>query len=126
MIGQINVGRQDGKTIGNAIFKKRMHLVRIVHVGGEGCGHELSGMMRLEVGGLECDQGIRRRVRFVETVARKFFHQIEEFNRITLCQPIPGGACNKNIALQRHFFNLFLTHCPPQQIGAAETIPPIT
>src|SRR6185437_695015 len=58
MAGQIDVGWQDGKTIGNTVLKKRMHFIRIVHVGGKGSGHEFSGMMRLEVGGLEGDQGI--------------------------------------------------------------------
>src|SRR5687768_8862439 len=57
--GQVDIGRQDNQPIGNAILKKYVYLVRIIHVGRQGGRHEFRRIMRFQVGGLESYQGIR-------------------------------------------------------------------
>ena len=78
--------------------------------------------MRFEPRGLIRHIGIRRRVRFVEAVARKFFHVVKNFIGFFAADALFGCAIGKNFAVFYHLFGLFLAHRAAQQIRAAQRV----
>ena len=107
----VDIGRQDDELIQtNAVFIKNLHLVGVIHVRGHGGGHELCWIIRFEPRGLISDQGIRRRVGFIKTVIRKFFHQVEQLRRHFNLNPMHLCTFGKHIALTRHLRRIFFTH----------------
>ncbi len=122
VITQIDIGRQHLKMIRKTILVENMHLVGVVHFRRQGSGHECRRVMRLEISRLVCHHGIRRGMRFVETVFRKFFHQPEELLRLPGPDPVLHRAQDKNTAVLGHFVRLLLAHRATQQIGRAQTV----
>src|SRR5690606_20198399 len=118
----IDIGRQNGQAVGNAVDNEAVYLVGIVHVGGQAGCHEFGGVMRFQVSGLIGDQRIGGGVRFVEAVTGEFFHQAEQLCSLSFVQPIVDCAGDENVALLRHFLDFFLAHRAAQQVGAAQTV----
>ncbi len=79
-------------------------------------------MVCLEVCGLVGDQRICGGVRFVESVAREFLHQIEQLIGAGFLEAAPACAFTENAAVLRHLLGQLLAHCAPQKIGGAETV----
>ena len=78
--------------------------------------------MRFEPRGLIRHIGIRRRVRFIETVAREFFHVVKNFIGFFAADALFCCAFGKNFAVFHHLFGLFLAHRAAQQIRTAQRI----
>ena len=78
--------------------------------------------MRFEPRGLIRHIGIRRRVRFIETVAREFFHVVKNFIGFFAADALFCRAFGKNFAVFHHFFGLFLAHRAAQQIRTAQRV----
>ena len=90
--------------------------LRVAGFGGEERGHEFDGKVRFEVGGLIGEDGVGARVRFVETVAGKFLHQVEDANGFLIRNFIFFTAGEEFGALGGHFFFFLFAH------GAAEDV----
>ena len=103
--------------LGN-VFGKFFRVRHVVcHHGAE----KFDGIIRLQICGLIRDDGIRGGVRFVETVAGKFFQHVE--NLVRFCRRNFIGrrtAFDKRLALLLHFLDLLFAHRAAQQIRRAE------
>ena len=104
------------------IVKKDFELVGIVQFAGHGGRHEFGRIMCFEPRGLVRHIRISRRVRFVETVSREFFHVIEDFIGFGAVDVLLGCPFGKNLAVFHHFFGFFLTHGTAQQVRTAQRI----
>ena len=78
--------------------------------------------MRLEPGGLVGHQAIGRRVRFVETVAGEFFHQVEDVARQFAIDAVVGAAFDEAAALLGHFLGLLLAHGAAQHVRTTQGV----
>ncbi len=78
--------------------------------------------MRLEPSGLIRQQGVRRGVGLVESVAGEFLHEIENVRRLRLPHAARHGAADENGTLLRHLFRLLFAHGAAQEISAAERV----
>ena len=61
-------------------------------------------------------------MRFVETVAGEFFHQVEQQRSQLRFDVALDRTVNENIALLRHLFGLFLAHRTAQHVRTAQRI----
>ena len=84
--------------------------IGIIHFRGHYCCHKLSREMGFQPKGLVRYQCVSGRVRFIETIAGKFFHQVENLHGKLAINPIFFRTFFKHGALFRHFLWLFLTH----------------
>ncbi len=58
----------------------------------------------------------------IESVVGKFCHQVKDlFGRLWLNAAFDSPV-DELLFMREHFFDLFLAHCPPHQIGVAEAI----
>ncbi len=76
--------------------------------------------MRLQIGGLIGHERVGGGVRFVETVAREIFHQVENFVGFGVGNVVFARSFQKTRPLLRHLFDLLFAHRPTEQIGLAE------
>ena len=118
----IDVGRQHLQPVIAAVLIKNSHLVGIRHLGRQRRGHELRRVIRFEPRSVVCDQRVSCGVRFVEAVFGELFHQVEQAFCDFGIDAAFGCAFQKNRALYRHFFGLFLAHRAPQHVRAAEAV----
>ena len=79
--------------------------------------------MRLQIRRVVRQQGVSRRVRLVEPVARELRHQIENLFNLLLRKFPLSRTFDKALPLLRHFLGLFLTHGTTQQVGITQRIP---
>ena len=91
----VDIGRQQVQTHGAAFINKGHHLVGLIHIRGNSRGHKFSGIMGLQPAGLIGDQRIGSGVRFVKTIARKFFHQIKNIRCQLFFKPLINGTFSK-------------------------------
>ncbi len=122
VIGLVHVRRQDFQPYVAAFLDQPDDLVGVVHVRGQHRRHERGRIMRLEPRRLVGHQGIRRRVRLVEAVARELLHQVEDVGRDPFVDPAPERALEEDLALLGHLLGLFLAHRAPQQVRAAQGV----
>ena len=120
----VYIGRQKADAVEFAlrVVKKHFELVGVVQFGRHGCRHKFGRIMRFEPRGLIRHIGIRRRVRFVEAVARKFFHVVKNFIGFFAADALFCCAFGKNFAVFHHLFGLFLAHRAAQQIRTAQRV----
>ena len=91
----------------------------VAHRGGE----EFVRIMRLQIGGLVGQQGVGRRVAFVETIAGELVDQIEQLVGLAGFDVVRGGtALDESRALVVHLLLDLFAHRTAQQIGTAERI----
>ena len=84
---------------------------------GQQGSHILGRIIRLQVGRLTRQHGIRRTVAFVEAVPRKLLEQIENPQRLRTGNLIRLRAPQyKGLPLLRHLLRLLLAHRPTKQI----------
>ncbi len=120
----IDVRRQDPDPKVAALGDVSDDLIRIAHDTGKKSGHELCGIMGLQISGLIRDQGIGRRMTFIETVTRKISHQVKDLLGLFLRDlMMPLSALDKEGFLLLHFLRLFLPHRPPKKIGLTHRKP---
>ncbi len=105
-----------------ALFDQGHHLVGVVHVGREHRGHELGRVVGFEPQGLVGDQGVGGGVGFVETVAGKLLHQVEDLHRQLAVDAVLLRPLGKHRPLLGHLLRLLLAHGAAQQVGAAERV----
>ena len=101
---------------------ENFHRIGVVHIRRQRCRHECRGMVRFEPRGVVRHDGIRRRMRFVETVFGKLLHQVEQLHGQLAIDAVLGRAFAENATVLGHFFGLLLTHGPTQHIGSAQRI----
>ena len=120
--GLVDIGWQKADAVHGAlrVVKKDFELVGIVQFAGHGGRHEFGRIMCFEPRGLVRHIRISRRVRFVETVSREFFHVIENFIGFGAIDVLLGRPVGKNLAVFHHFFGFFLTHSTAQQVRTAQ------
>src|SRR4029453_15498817 len=80
----VDVGRQHANAALTALGDVLERLVGVAPLHRQEPGHELFRIVRLQVGGLERDQRVRRRVRLVEAVHGEGLHLIEDLPRLAL------------------------------------------
>src|SRR5215510_4136145 len=78
--------------------------------------------MRLEVSGLIGDQRISSRMRFVETVASKGLHLIEDLGSSLRVDLFLFCPFNKSLSLSGHLLGVFFAHGASQNIGISHAI----
>ena len=98
------------------------NFVGIVHVAGQKSGHELGRIVGFEIGGLVSDEGIRSRMRLVESVARKFGHQVKYVFRFLFVYLVLPGTGHELFFLLVHNLWYLLAHGPSQDIGIAKAV----
>ena len=79
-----------------------------VHLRREQGGHELGRVVRLEVGRLEGDEGVRRGVRLVEPVAAEELDQVEDLLGLRLLQAPADAPLDELLAPLRDHLRLLL------------------
>ena len=62
-------------------------------------------------------------MRFIETVSGKFLHQVENLYSQLAIHSLGASPILENLSMPRHFLRIFLAHCTPQHIGAAQRVP---
>ncbi len=118
----VHVRRQQGDLEPAQLLAELVQLVGIAQVVGHGGGHELDGMVGLEVGGLDRDQGVGRGVTLVEAVAGELVDLLEDLRCLGLRHAARRGALDEVLALGLHLGLDLLAHGPAQQIGAAQAV----
>ena len=104
-----------------ATFVDVLHdFVGAARLRGQQRGHELHGVVRLEISGLECEKRIRSGVRLVEAVSGKLLHQVEDFYDLLLREASLDRAFYETVALLGHFLRILLAHGAAQKISFAE------
>ena len=118
----IDIGRIKAHAKLQGIFKQHFQFVGVVHFDGHVGAEKLCGEMHLEPTRVIRQQRISSRVRFIETVARKLFHQVKNFVGFDFRQTVGLSALAENGAMLGHLFGFFLTHGAAQQIGTAQAV----
>ena len=113
-IADVDVRRLDGNAHLAAFINVLDHVIGVAGHGGEQRGHELDGVMRLEISGLIGEHRVRGGVRFVESIAGELRHQIKNLFNL-LCRIVAlDGAIHKTFTLLRHLLSLLFAHGAPQ------------
>ena len=112
----VHVGRHDLDPHRPTLFDVLHDLVGVPHFGGQQRGHELDGIVRLEVRGLVRDEPVGRGVRFVESVARELLHQLPDALGLRGGGVALAAARDELLALLGHELAVLLAH------GAAEDV----
>ena len=97
-------------------------LVGIGAVERHQAGHEFDRVIGLQKGGAVGDQRIGGGVRFVEAIAGKFSHQLEDIARLGPVDAARFGAFEETGLLLVHLLLFLLAHGAAQQIRLAERI----
>ena len=105
-----------------AIFNQADHLVGVVHIRRHYRRHELGRVMRFQPCCLVGQQRVGGGMRFIESVAGKFFHQIENIGRLIGIDTALDRAFHENFALLGHHLRFLFTHRAAQHVGAAESV----
>ena len=120
--GAVHIGWQHANILLQRINVEGAHFVGIVQIARQRRRHECRRMMRLEIGRLIGHQRVGGSVRFIETIAGKFFHQIEQVASLLFRGAVPERAVDKNLALLGHLFRILLAHRTAQQVGCSQAI----
>ena len=118
----INVRPKNCQTICLGIVVENFHRIGAIHIGRQCRGHERCCVVRLQPGGVIRHYGVSSRMRFIESVLGKLFHQIEKLHSQPFVDRTLFSTFTENIAVLCHFFGFFLTHCPPQHIRCTQRI----
>ena len=118
----VHVRRMNGELHADAFVDERDDLVGLVHVRRQHRRHERRGVVCLEPGRLVGQERVRGRVRFVETVAREFFHQIEDHRGLRLTHAARHRAAHEYRTLLGHLLRFLFPHRASQQVGAAQRV----
>ena len=128
--GGVDVRRQDLDAQALALGSIFDNFRRIIEHTGQQGGHELVGVMALEVGCLEGHVGVAGRVGLVEGVGGKTDHIIVDlvchclrdavFDAASALLARLGASMDKMFALGLHDLELFLAHSAAHIVGLAE------
>src|SRR4030042_6764676 len=94
-IALIDVGGENLYCLLPALGHKPHHLIRVVHVTGKQRGHELEGIMDLEIGRLISDEGISSAVRLIEAILGELGHHVKKALGLHLLAPVAAGSLDK-------------------------------
>ena len=119
-IALVDVGRKDGNAHAAGFVDVFDLLFGVASFGSEQRGHELDGIVRLKLCGLVGKQRVGAGVRFVEAVAREFFHQVKDAVGFFVGNFIFVAAGEELGALGGHFFLFLFAHGAAQDIGFAK------
>ena len=118
----VHIGQFQHQLHGPALFHEHHYLVRVLQFRTHHRRHERCGIVGLQPGGLVGHQGVGRGVGFIEAVAGKFFHQVEDLDRQVAVDTLGARALLEYRALLGHLLGLFLAHGAAQHVGAAQGI----
>src|SRR5690606_27040338 len=121
--GFIYIGSEHTQAHGFAFGDEVGDFLGVAQLGAEHGGHELHGVVGLEVAGLVTEHGVGGGVGFVETVAGEFVEDVEDgVGRLLLDAVQVLGAGDELGAFLRHGVDVLFAHGAAQHVGAAEGI----
>ena len=118
----VHVRRQHLDPHGAALADVAHHAVGVRALRGEERGHEVRGMVRLQVRGLVGQPRVGRGVRLVEAVARELLHVVPDLAGLLLRDPALDAALQELVLLGGHDVGLLLPHRLAQDVGLAERV----
>ena len=121
-MAQVDVRREYPDLHGAALVYELYYLVGLI-LAGEVGGHELDGIVGLEVGGLVGDIGVGRGMGLVETVLGEILHRIVYLFRLPLGDTVCDSTFNEFFTHFCHLVHYLLAHRLPELIGLSHTEP---
>jgi hypothetical protein len=118
--GGIDVGRLDAEPHRAALLHVLDDLVCLVHFRREQRGHELDGIVGLEIRGLVRDVRVARGVGLVEPVARELLDQVPDPLALASIDLVGLAAGDELLTLLRHQLAVLLPHRLAERIGFSE------
>ena len=118
----VDVGREDGNPGFLAVAEHLDDPVGGTDLGGKVGGEEIDRVVRLEVGGLVGDEGVRDGVGLVEAVAGEGLDQGPEVLRLLLRGPVLDGPADELLALGHHDLALLLADRLAQEVGLGQRV----
>ena len=119
-VGAVDVGREDLEPHRSRLADVGGHLVGVAHLVREVGGHELGGIVGLEVGGAIGDDGIRGGVGLVEAVAREGDQYLEDAIGVLGLEALLDRAREELLLLLHEDLELLLPHGPAEDVGLAQ------
>ncbi len=121
-LGAVDVRRQEPDAEPVQLLPEDVELVGIAKIERHQRGEEFDRVVGLQIGRLIGHERVGRGMRFVEAVAGKFGHLIEDQLGAGALDPARRRPLEKQLALRLHLGRDLLAHRAAQQIGAAEAV----
>ena len=119
----VHIRRQHFNLHVPALVDEELNFIGVRQFVRQQCGHELDLEVRLQISRLVGDDSVGGAVGFVKTIAGKLRQRVKNLFGFCLRNFVRVRATfDKGDALFFHFFRLFLTHRPAQQIGTTKCI----
>ena len=119
-VARICIRRKDGDAHAARFVNILYDFFRVSGFRSQQRGHKFHGIVRLEPGGLISQERIGAGVGFVESVAGKLGHEIENAFGLFRRNFMGGAAGEEFLALRGHLVAILFAHGAAQDIGFAE------